>query len=147
MSNIIVENLDTTELALIRSGETIHRRSLNVVRGRAEDIAALARELAPKKDGFLEDSIGVLDEERGDRNRVEVIIGVDSNKLGPGYTKYGERYDWKIENGEFVNLGEGSLAKAQATGQPVGPQFLERASLHYEKQLEEELEFLAESIL
>lgn len=141
--SIRVEGLDSTEIALQRIGPRVHKRSLDVVRRYSKKMAEMAQELAPIKEGYLESAIEVLGEERGDRNRTEIIIGVDANKLGPGYKKYGERYDWKMEEGEFNNLGSASQRKASRTGRPVGAHFLERGVLYYEKELMEELNLLA----
>lgn len=139
---ITVEGIDSTTLALSRTGDRISKHSLDVVEKYAEYMIKSAKDYAPIKDGYLENSIGRFENEKVDGSRrMSVLWGVDTDKLGPGYTVKGHRYDITMENGEY-KLGKRSSDKQDDLGVDVGPGFLTRALWDWQDDLIKELERL-----
>ena len=134
-----VYGLEETIMRVERFGDRLPKRSLDVMRHYERQMIQAARDYAPFKDGYLENSIRHLEEDIGVRGRKSLVWGVDTSMLGPGYQKYGFRYDVAMEEGHFTNLGEGSIAK----GPDVGEAYIARAVWDYEDELREALEDLA----
>lgn len=93
-----VTGIDGTTLELDRTGAKIGRNSLAIIRKYRDKMIRSAKQYAPVKDGFLKDSIGEFQDEVGAVNgRTAVLWGVDTDKLGPGWTRHRFRYDKLME--------------------------------------------------
>lgn len=139
-----ITGVKSTLVNLRRTERVTSKRLLRLMRSSARDIRDLAREYAPVDEGNLEDAIQVIEgaERFLGRTRNVEMVGVDTSKLGEGYTKYGRRYDIMMHEGSY-NLGPRSQAKADSTGKTVGPKYLTRAW----KDLEPEIRAKAERIV
>lgn len=139
-----------TKLALSRIGDRMFDRQLVYLRQVTKDIQDLAQDFAPVDDGFLEKSIEV-EEEKGDRNRIVIFVGVNPDLLGEGYSRYGARYDEIVHEFMdtptnqmgFIKRGEKTLAKSP----DAGGKFLERAFDAFEDEIHEEMVFITETSL
>ncbi len=138
--SIKIEGIDSLVADLKRTERRVIKRSRESVKKYAGKIAERASENAPIKDGYLENSIGILSETE-QPGRYTMEIGVDSDKLGPGFTRDGFPYHVKMHDDEY-NLGKRSREKRDA-GHNVGPDFLNRATWEFEQQLMRELENIA----
>ncbi len=136
---IKVEGIERTVMALHRTQERVPKYSMDKVRTFGRRMIKAAKEYAPVKEGYLEDSIRFLGEERNGSNRLSYEWGVDPDRLGPGYKLGQFRYDIKMEKGEFNQLGPKSLEKRSA-GYEVGEMFILRAMWDYEDELIRALE-------
>lgn len=96
-----------------------------VLHAQGEAISARSRALAPIDEGNLEASHDVTTERAGGQVRTTVSVGGIVNGVDV------DGYAVRMHEGDY-NLGPLSRAKAEATGQPVGQKFLERAFIEQE---------------
>ena len=138
-----ISGINSTLVKLQRTEKRTHKRLLRHMRNSAKDIRDLAREYAPVDEGNLEEAIEVMESFEGflGRYRAVTYVGVNPDKLGEGYQKYGFRYDIRTHEGSY-NLGPRSQAKA-ASGKKVGPKYLTRAW----QKLEPEITVKAQAIV
>lgn len=118
-----VSGIESTMYMLERTDKRVKKHSEETLRRTSHNIADLAGKLAPRKDGYLEKAIESR-EERGisaysGRSRIHWIIEVDESGLGPGYSKYGTRYD-RIVHDTVYRLGTESRNKAGVISVPFG---------------------------
>ena len=98
MKTLTVTGIDGTTLELDRTGKKIGANSLSIIRKYRDKMIRSAKAYAPVKDGFLKASIGDFQDETGAVNgRTSVLWGVDTDQLGPGWTRYRTRYDKLME--------------------------------------------------
>jgi hypothetical protein len=89
------------------------------MRDEAKKMRDLASLMAPRLHGTLEDSIEVEDE-RGDRNRVEVKLYVNGSITGPTGQPVSEYAKRMEENDPEYKLGEKSRAKNEGVAGALG---------------------------
>lgn len=125
---IKVTGIRETMVRLERIHKKTHERQKDLLIKSGEDIAELSRDNAPRRTGALEKAIKSVAARSGVRGRYDVFVGVDRDKLGIGFKRYGVRYDELLHEKRFT-LGEGSQRKAES-GKDVGFEYITRA---YEK--------------
>lgn len=136
-----IEGIDSTRVKLSRIHARTSKRQLEAFRKGAKAIHELAIDNAPIKTGSLERSITMAEPEVGNFVRKDIFIGVDSRKLGVGFSKYGFRYDQYLNENAF-KLGKLSQEKRDS-GKNVGPYFFQNAVNELEKGIAAELEKIA----
>lgn len=145
---VSIQGLEETLARLARIGKQTSDAELARLRRGAREMERLAKMYAPVDEGYLEEAI-VTKETRVEtlNRRYEILVGVDPDRLGPGYTDYGYRYDIAMHegfvNGEPYQLGPKSLAKQAALGVRVGPKYLKRAFDEVMPQLEADMRAIA----
>lgn len=140
----------SVEQMLLRLDSTAKKRvKLELVR-KAYQLAALAKKMAPRDEGNLEDAIGVRGDDvgaRGDdgrflRQNVEVFIDFDADVPGRPGKKVGDyayiMHEHLTPAGP-LQLGPDSEAKQAGQTERVGGFFLERAAIEIEKTLDRAL--------
>jgi hypothetical protein len=144
---LTVKGISETVVKLRRTEKTTSKRLLLHMRNSAIKIRDLARALAPVDEGNLEDAIQVIEDGESflGRTRKIEMIGVDSSRLGEGYTKYGHRYDVFMHEGSY-NLGQKSQDKAAANGKMVGPKYLTRAWQELEPSIASKAQAIADDV-
>ena len=136
---IVVSGIENLIVSLANMADRTSRGSREQMEQGAVDIRDLARLYAPVDKGNLEDAIKTGKElhgawERGVNRRNIFTVEIDEDmpfeKLNKnGTTTIGKVGDYSTRMHEdwTYNLGVLSELKAQQTGMPVGPKFLERA--------------------
>lgn len=139
-----VRGIGAVKRALVRTEQRTTKALLRHMRNSAILIRDLAREYAPVDQGDLENAIVATEapEVSFGRKRQVAFVGVDSSVLGPGYNRWGFRYDIHMHEGAY-KLGPLSQAKQDASGKTVGPKYLTRAC----EDLKPEIYAKAESIV
>lgn len=161
MARVTVTGDEELKVDLRRLSSVINKKTLSAARHWAQKIADLASDYAPRDDGYLDQSIRVFEGDQGRDlsgrfTKRTISVGVDySAPLGPGYWKYGFDYPLQMHEGVY-NLGERSRAKASSLGlgdgsknkgaaysmqgRYVGRKYLERAAIHLEEDMFDEME-------
>lgn len=130
-SNLFGADRQLLEVTLKQLGEYSNRQILAVMREEAENIASNAREFAPRDDGYLEQSIQVVEDREGINGRTQVSVQVDpdaKDDRGHSVFEYARQVNDLLEpfgSGAW-RLGEESRAKDAGRG-IVGGKFIERA--------------------
>lgn len=145
---VTIQGVSSTLASLRRSERRTNKRMLRLMRRGAQEVADRARQYAPVDEGNLEDAIEVAEtSERFFGNARQVsLVGVNPEKLGEGYTKYGYRYDIRMHEDTTYELGPRSRAKQEATGKKVGSKFLARAYTELEPSIRARAEQIARDI-
>jgi hypothetical protein len=130
-TNLFVMDRQLMEVALSQIGERSSRDILAVMREEAEEIASNARKFAPVDEGYLQDSIEVVEERSGINGRTVVTVQVDpeaQDDRGMSVYDYGRLVSMLLEphGSGLWKLGKKSRDKDGGRG-VVGGRFIERA--------------------
>ena len=135
-----VTGLNETAYSLENLHHRTNRAALREMRKGAAQIQSLAQDRAPVDKGNLEDSIKVDEDSSGLNRRKIMYVGIDEDtpiEGRPGKTVG----DYALEMHESdYKLGKGSLDKQNATGERVGPKFLESAAEDLEAEIAKEID-------
>lgn len=136
---IDIKGLDQLNSRISRIDAVTSKAQLQLMREYSKKIADKARDFAPVDEGNLENSIVVVEKPTGINRRLVSEIGVDTSKLGSGYTQRGYPYHIAMHEDPSGTSGNGPLSreKAERLGVMVGPKYMTRALDHYADQLNE----------
>lgn len=149
MAGVSVKGLSSTMLKLSRVGQKTSKKALRVFRKGAQEMGEEAKLMAPRKHGDIENAIEVTETiGTGVRGRNEIKVWVNPRKLGPGYTKYGFRYDILVHENATLNLGPVSQEKqaSDSRGRIVGPKYMERAKNEIAPKINREIKAIAKEV-
>lgn len=141
-----IAGISATLANLQRIAAATSRAERALVEEYAEKIAAKARDYAPVDEGYLEGAIEVDRSERsGINGRIVHKIGVNTSKLGPGYSQRGYPYHIAMHEDPNDESGNGprSQEKANRLGVMVGPKYLSRALADYKAEMKAAAKALA----
>jgi hypothetical protein len=121
-----MKGFEGLNIRLQRIGDETPKLVREQMREAGQDVERLARAFAPVDEGNLEQAIQAL-EERGDANRIEVVVGVVDNGTRNIKTYAEQMHEGLAPHGSGAfQLGPLSQAK-RARGKFVGGKFLTRA--------------------
>lgn len=125
-----------------RSEEKVARGSLAQLKQAAEEVAKMARKMAPIDLGDLEEAIEAVPVRTrtalGRFGATEFKVGVNIDKLDLG-RRGGFDYSVPMHEGVY-NLGPLSSIKQAAQGEQVGPKYLERALQQLQEKITQDMQ-------
>lgn len=138
-----IENLESVKNRLSRIDRRTSKRQLRAFRKGGEEIVQLTKDNAPRDTGALEKAIVKTETKLSSfGQRKQILIGVNTQMLGIGFTRYGFDYSIEMHDRENYQLGPISQAKANS-GKQVGPKYMTRALEKLEDKISNELEQIA----